>query len=64
VRSTYSDWRKSSYSGSQPNCVEISASSAAIRVRDSKHRRGPTLGFARADWTQFAEAVSQGRFDR
>ena len=37
------DWQKSSYSSAQgDNCVEVAVCPAAVHVRDSKDRHGPT----------------------
>ncbi|MDX3387876.1 DUF397 domain-containing protein [Streptomyces niveiscabiei] len=36
-------WRKSSYSGTNSQCVEIADLSTAIALRDSKAPEGPAL---------------------
>ncbi len=36
-------WRKSSQSGSQSDCVEVSRVGNAGAIRDSKNRTGPIL---------------------
>lgn len=47
-------WTKSSYSTNEgPECVEVSRSPAAVRVRDSKDPHGPRLAFSPAAWTDF-----------
>jgi Domain of unknown function (DUF397) len=46
-------WVRSSYSGSQANCVEAAAGDRVL-VRDSKDRGGPVLRFAPAAWRRFA----------
>ena len=52
-------WRKSSYSGSQGECVELAHTLDA--VRDSKHSGSAlTVGGLR----QFVRDVKAGRFDR
>ena len=57
-------WRKSSRSSSNGGqCVEVGASTAAIAVRDTKHRTGPVLTADRADWSGFVAAVKSGGFD-
>ncbi|MFJ9950321.1 DUF397 domain-containing protein [Kitasatospora sp. NPDC091207] len=54
-------WRKSSYSGAQSECVEVSDGLAdAIPVRDSKDPAGPVLLFDRVAWAAFIRAVKSG----
>jgi hypothetical protein len=48
------EWRKSSHSGGGGGqCVEVASTPAAIHVRDSKDRQGPTLTFSPAAWASF-----------
>lgn len=56
-------WRKSSYSGYNGNCVEVADLGAdRIGVRDSKAGAGsPVLGFSRSDWAAFLVSVKDGR---
>lgn len=44
------EWRKSSYTGSDGNCVEVAWPDREIAVRDSKQPSGPTLAFPTATW--------------
>ncbi len=37
-------WRRSSYSGTNGNCIEAAAAPAAVAVRDSKDPDGPRSG--------------------
>lgn len=37
------NWRKSSYSGSQENCVEAARTSRGVLLRDSKNTEGGYL---------------------
>ncbi|MFF3565628.1 DUF397 domain-containing protein [Streptomyces sp. NPDC002574] len=47
-------WRTSTYSGDDGGeCVEVAACPAAVHVRDSKDRSGPTLTFAPEAWAAF-----------
>ncbi|TCP53979.1 uncharacterized protein DUF397 [Tamaricihabitans halophyticus] len=46
-------WRKSSYSGSQTECVEIGFSASTIAVRDTKNHAAGTLHFPTATWHAF-----------
>ncbi|MEV5542739.1 DUF397 domain-containing protein [Saccharopolyspora shandongensis] len=52
-------WRKSSYSGQESHCVELSSPLGLIR--DSKDPEGPRLD---VDVAGFLRAVKAGRFER
>jgi Domain of unknown function (DUF397) len=57
-------WRKSSYSASSGNCVEVARTASAVSVRDSKQAGpGPVLGFSHAAWRAFLDAAKYGKFD-
>lgn len=59
------DWRKSSYSGSGNNCVEVAWPAAGVvAVRDTKDSQGTPLAFGPQQWRRFAAGVKAGRFDR
>jgi hypothetical protein len=48
-----SNWRKSSYSGSNGGeCVEV-ASAEAVQVRDTNDRNGPVLTYTAEAWRAF-----------
>ena len=47
------EWRKSSRSGSESNCVEVASREATTAVRDSKNPAGPMLAFPVASWADF-----------
>ncbi|MBV2152363.1 DUF397 domain-containing protein [Kitasatospora sp. SUK 42] len=56
-------WRKSSHSGGQGACVEISGpATGAVAVRDSKDPLGPQLRFSTEAWNAFASAAATGVF--
>ncbi|MET8871398.1 DUF397 domain-containing protein [Nocardia sp. NPDC004604] len=58
-------WFKSSYSGSQTDCVEVAwLAGGVVGVRDSKNPTGPALVFTPSEWDAFAEGVQEGQFDR
>jgi len=58
------EWRKSSYSNGQANCVEARVGQPdAVAVRDSKDRGGPELGFTADAWAAFVQGVKRGEFD-
>jgi len=46
-------WRKSSYSGTNGNCVEVAWPTARIALRDSKNSAGPALDFPPVNWQAF-----------
>jgi len=55
-------WRRSSYSGTNGECVEASTSRLAVTVRDSKNAGGTSLVFGHAAWQAFtAELKASGR---
>ena len=52
-----SNWRKSSYSGSNGGeCVEV-ATAGAVLVRDTADRSGPALIFTADVWRAFTAAI-------
>lgn len=50
---TNANWRKSSRSSDQANCVEIAHVANRVAIRDSKNPDGPVLHFGRVDWSTF-----------
>ena len=57
-------WRKSSYSNGQANCVETAAIGQVGRfvvVRDSKAPAGPVLAFRPSAWRRFTASVKAAR---
>ena len=47
-------WRKSSFSFSNGNCVEVAS---GVAVRDTQDRQGPVLKFSAAKWRAFTAAL-------
>ena len=45
--------RKSSYSGSQTNCVEVARTARDVGIRDTKHRDGGALHVPASAWHAF-----------
>ena len=58
-------WRKSSYSGDQGNCVELAdLGDGIVGVRDSKLGRGsPILRFTQAEVEAWLAGSKAGEFD-
>ena len=54
-------WRKSSYSGSGNNCVEVAQTMTGCAVRDSKNPDGGHLIFGADAWAAFVADVKRGR---
>jgi Domain of unknown function (DUF397) len=57
------DWRKSSYSSAEGNCVEVADLRTTVGVRDSKNRDGGVLRFDRDAWAGFVADTKSGRYD-
>jgi hypothetical protein len=57
-------WRKSSYSGTSGDCVEISDLwNETTRVRNSKHTMAGSLVFTSSNMGAFIAACRAGEFD-
>ncbi len=55
------NWRKSSYSGGDGNCVEVARNiPATVAVRDSKDPHGPILRFTTGEWKRLIDRVKAG----
>jgi hypothetical protein len=50
------EWRTSSYTGTNGNCVEA-ASAAGVMIRDTKDRDGVKLRFTARTWQKFIASV-------
>lgn len=53
------NWRKSSYSGGEGNCVEVGHGPARVLVRDTQDRSGPVLDVPAEAWRAFAAEVKR-----
>lgn len=57
-------WRKSSYSGTAGNCIEVAGLGRGARaVRDSKDPTGPALTFAAEEWSAFTVWLCVGELN-
>jgi hypothetical protein len=55
------EFRKSSRSGGNNNCVEVATNlPGVVAVRDSKDRGGPVLTFTPGEWSAFLTDVRDG----
>jgi hypothetical protein len=60
TRSPGGDWRKSSFSMSNGDCVEVAhLASDRVGIRDSKSPAGPHLRFAPDVWTSFTGEIQK-----
>jgi hypothetical protein len=50
-------WRKSSYSNSNSNCVEVAGEPDGVAVRDSKDPGGSPLAVAPSTWRAFTRRI-------
>lgn len=56
-------WRKSSRSGGEGQCIEITSTLGHIFVRDSKSPTGPMLTCNQSDWSVFLRVIKIGELD-
>ncbi|GGK69059.1 hypothetical protein Sme01_14420 [Sphaerisporangium melleum] len=56
-------WQKSSYSGTDDNCVEVARLPlGGLAIRDSKNPTGPALRFTAGEWHTFITGMKADRF--
>ena len=55
----YVNWRKSAYSFSNGNCVEVGTGRGLVAVRDSRDPDGPVIDVSPRAWIEFTEYVKR-----
>ncbi|WP_019631168.1 DUF397 domain-containing protein [Actinomadura atramentaria] len=64
IRDQFRDWRKSSRSGNNHDCVEVGHAPDSIGIGDTKQQGvGPILVFGHAAWSEFLSEAKHGQHD-
>jgi hypothetical protein len=58
------EWRKSSYSVANGNCVEVVAVPGAVMVADTAEPTRHMLRYSSQGWRRFVTAVRGGQFEK
>ncbi|WP_433470818.1 DUF397 domain-containing protein [Saccharomonospora azurea] len=61
--STDGQWRKSSFSGNQGDCVEFRRIEGGVEVRNSKRPDEASVAYTDSEWRAFVAGVKAGEFD-
>jgi uncharacterized protein DUF397 len=54
------NWRKSSASAGQGECVEVATSGQSVLARDSRAQAGPVLAFTSSQWLGLLQRIKNG----
>jgi hypothetical protein len=57
------EWRTSSRSSGNGQCVEVSITPDGVAVRDTKNREGGTQLYTHDEWAAFLAGAKDGEFD-
>lgn len=57
------NWRTSTRSGGNGQCVEVRRMDDTVQVRDTKDRTGPVLTFTLGEWDAMLAGAKAGEFD-
>jgi len=63
VHEAFGEWRKSSFSGQQSNCVEFRRTPGGVEVRNSKRPDAGTVAYTDSEWKAFIAGAKAGEFD-
>ncbi|MFL1378908.1 MULTISPECIES: DUF397 domain-containing protein [unclassified Nocardiopsis] len=53
------EWRKSTYSNCEGNCVEVREGARGADVRDTRHREAGHLSFDPVEWSALLYSVAR-----
>ncbi|WP_306367800.1 DUF397 domain-containing protein [Nocardiopsis sp. CC223A] len=53
------EWRKSTYSNCEGNCVEVRETPRTTDVRDTRHREAGHLSFAPGEWSALLRSLTR-----
>ncbi|MGI5995544.1 MAG: DUF397 domain-containing protein [Saccharomonospora viridis] len=56
-------WRKSSFSSANQDCVEFRRVEGGVEVRNSKRPDEATVSYTDSEWRAFIAGVKNGEFD-
>jgi hypothetical protein len=55
----YVNWRKSTHSFANGNCVEVGTGQGLVAVRDSTDPDGPAIGVSPPAWIEFTKSLKR-----